>query len=461
MTTAPRDPGSIAPARFGGSIVVGPSKTFALLALLLPTLVLGAGGAGYARFGQLGLGAGCVGVEASPIGLVTRVLAAVLTGLPFAAWPARSEALSALLAGGLAVVLHALLTRALGWLASSRGSQRSRELLALGAAWGGAALAASSALDATSGAPLLALWVLERAFALWSDARGARAHVRRHRGQLLLALSLLVAECAPFAFAPAELVRALAALGPCLGAFVAALALGRLSLGSGPRVPSLLPALLALLLGSGALELELERARAVEGRAPDAVLDALLRELPPRALVIATASTLRTLCSAQVERAPRPDLRLLPPPWQLDARNALALEHADGSLRPLLRAQLLDATPAWPELQALAAHRAVLLEPEPTLPVAAARTLSAAGLWQQLSTGELGKTDHRLAAVGADRTLARLAAALDPPRTEPALRAWLATNVRAHATHEQAFGDPTRAARLTTLANAWAPPPSP
>ena len=100
----------------------------------------------------------------------------------------------------------------------------------------------------------------------------------------------------------------------------------------------------------------------------------------------------------------------------------------------------------------------VLLEPDPTLPVPAARTLAAAGLWQQLSTGELGKTDLRLAAVGADRTLARLAVQLDPTHTEPARRAWLATNVRAHASHESAYGDPTRAARLTTLADGWAPP---
>lgn len=454
MTTAPRDAVSIAPARS----IEGPSRLFALLALLGPTLVLGAGGGGYARFGQLGAGASCVGVEASPAGLVTRALWAMTSLLPLGALPARGEALSALLAGGLAVALHALLTRALGWVGPAACSQRSRELLALGAAWGAAAVAASSVPDAVDTAPVLALLLLERALALWSDARAARAQLRRQRARLVLALVLLACEWTPSALSLSGLAPTLTPLGPCLGAALAAFALGRLAGASARRALSGAPVLLALLLGAGALALGVERARALEARAPDAVLDALLRELPPRALLIAAPATLRTLCAAQHEQASRRDLSLLPLPWQLDARSALALAHADASLRPLLRAQLLDAAPAWPELQALAARRAVLLEPDPTLPVAAARTLLPAGLWQQLSTGDVGKTDLRLAAGGADRTLARLAAQLEPPQTAPALRAWLAATALAHAAHERAYGEPARAARLVSLASSWAPP---
>jgi hypothetical protein len=77
----------------------------------------------------------------------------------------------------------------------------------------------------------------------------------------------------------------------------------------------------------------------------------------------------------------------------------------------------------------------------------------------RLSTGDVGKTDLRLSAADADRTLQRLVAGLHATRTDPALRSWLGATLRAHASHEATYGEPVRAMRLASLADAWAPPP--
>jgi hypothetical protein len=398
MTTAPRDAVSIAPAPRRSE----PSRAFVLVALLGVTLVVSASSGMEGRFGQLVPAAGCLGAEGS-VGALTRALDAAAALVPVGALAARGEALWALLAGALAAALHRLWFRVLESVRAV--DARRRELLAFGLALSLASIAAGSELAAPSVALALCALGVERALAASGRASHAPRSRRRARAQLLIVLALLGFEWAPTLLAPAA------------------------------------PAT--------------SRTSAADPRALDALLDALFDALPPRALLIAGPELQRSACSARYERRLRPDLTLVPPPWRLDARAALALERRDASLRPLLRAQLLDAAPAWAELQALAARRAVLLEPDPTLAPAAARTLLPAGLWLQLVTGDVGKTDLLLAAVAADRTLERLFAQLDPARTEPVLSSWLAATLHAHAAHEAAHGDPVRAARLESMAARW------
>ena len=411
MTTAPRDAVSIAPVRSGEP----PWFAGGLSALLLASLVFGASTGAYARFGQLAPFASCVAADA-PLGLLTRALAAGFGLLPLAALGARGEAGSALLAGLLALLLHAASVRVLARVRAV--SVRRREPLAFGSALTLTWLLSAQLHAVNAVATVLLALCVERTLARLLPSQLNRAPRRRRNAQLVLAFALLACERAPTALSSEPL----------------------------------------LVAGSVTATTGVAPARDSDGSELDDLLDAAARELPPRALLIAGLAARRTLCTAQHEAQLRPDLALLPPPRQLDARTALALERRDPSLRPLLRAQLLDPTPAWPELQALAARRPVLLEPDPELPKAAARTLLPAGLWQQLSTGEVGKTDLRLSATSADHTLQRLAARLDPLRAEPALRSWLASTVRSHAAHEAAYGDAARSARLVALSSSWAPP---
>jgi hypothetical protein len=249
---------------------------------------------------------------------------------------------------------------------------------------------------------------------------------------------------------------ALLALGLCAAAVLSALAFGELL--AGARVP------LASALAFGALLLGLSqlRAAALHGMANDARASDVLREpawraLPPRALLFVAPDAGAALRSAELEERARPDVHVVLKPWQFDLIASQALARARPELQPLLRAILLQGELPLTELQSLAARGPLLLELDPARERALYPALLPWGLYLQVSSSAVSRSDERFAARDADARNAALDAALGE---EPALRAelgaLLAARARADADYYAAAGDRKHAAQAADRARELA-----
>jgi hypothetical protein len=219
------------------------------------------------------------------------------------------------------------------------------------------------------------------------------------------------------------------------------------------------------VLGLGQLQRQSRTARAFQPAAGDAIADLSRRELPPRSLLLLAPALHAAFADAEREERARPDLVPAPKPWRLELAGAEQLSARQPELKPLLRAELLrpdpaDDEPGVPlvELQALAAQRPVLLEFEPALERGAARALLPAGLYQQVVTSPVNKTDLQLAAQASDRRWQRLYAHMDLARLPDPARALLTARQRAAIDHARTLHDPAlealATARLQALSEA-------
>ena len=217
--------------------------------------------------------------------------------------------------------------------------------------------------------------------------------------------------------------------------------------------------------------------------AADAIADATRRDLPARAALLLGPGLGSRWIDGESEERVRPDLLAAEKPWRLDLSAAQRRAAQAPELQPLLRADVLrvdarrrsgtcapscrprcsgaarnamralspwlgvglpepDAAVANPpavlplvELQALAARRPLLLELEPLLELSAAEVLLPLGLYHQVATSPVSRTDLQLARRDHESRLQRLLSAL--PLAELDLPSW-AVLLRQTAA-EQAF----------------------
>jgi len=262
-------------------------------------------------------------------------------------------------------------------------------------------------------------------------------------------LAFALAAClAVDAAAPARALLPLAAM----------LTTGALGLALRARPPGWLAhgcALCAVALGLSQLQAEGRSALSRDGSGNELLGDELRASVPPRAVCMASAETLRAQRAAELEERVRPDVVLVPGPFRLDLVAARELERAHPELRDLLRAQLLSPAHLLPELQGLAMQLPLLLELEPGLPPELRAALVPQGLWHLLLTSEVSKSDLRVASASADARLDQLLGQLDPIGALPELRATLAGLLGAAAAQASVAGDPERAQRLRERADSW------
>ncbi|HMI92017.1 MAG TPA: hypothetical protein VK509_11665, partial [Polyangiales bacterium] len=214
-------------------------------------------------------------------------------------------------------------------------------------------------------------------------------------------------------------------------------------------------ALCAVALGLSQLQAEGRSALQRDGSGNELLGDELRASVPPRAVCMASAETLRAQRAAELEERVRPDVVLVPGPFGLDLVAARELERAHPELRDLLRAQLLSPAHLLPELQGLAAQRPLLLELDPNQPRELRAALVPHGWWHLLLTSEVSKSDLRVASAAADARLDRLLAQVDSASALPELRASLAGLLSAAAEQATTAGDPERAQRLAQRSDSW------
>ncbi|MCB9613272.1 MAG: DUF2723 domain-containing protein [Sandaracinus sp.] len=121
--------------------------------------------------------------------------------------------------------------------------------------------------------------------------------------------------------------------------------------------------------------------------------DALRRELPPRAVLIAhEPSTIFRFWGGEATERSRPDVTLVPVPFLTYPELVEAIAAEAPELRPLLGGYLLEGRFGVAELQTLASERPVMVELDLRVPRDAYETLAPAGL------------EHRVLAAGATET---------------------------------------------------------
>jgi hypothetical protein len=264
----------------------------------------------------------------------------------------------------------------------------------------------------------------------------------------------------------------------CAAAALASLALAPLL--GGETKNALAPALAVVLVlfGATALYSAAADARARDWTAADALGDPLRRQLPAHAALLLAPELAAAWLDAEREERVRPDLLAALQPWQLDLRAAERVAAHSPELLPLLRAQLLAPAPAHAvaadarageslelprvELAALAARRPVLLELQADVAVGLRDALLPYGLYHQVSTHNVNKSDVELAARDADRRLARLDAQLDLTRLPADAARLLAQRYRAELAYAEAVPDAALAERARARLRALeAEPDSP
>jgi hypothetical protein len=179
-------------------------------------------------------------------------------------------------------------------------------------------------------------------------------------------------------------------------------------------------------------------------------------------LLFVTAGAADALHVAALEEHSRPDVHVVPKPWQFDLVASERLVRAIPQLQPVLRASLLQRELPLTELQSLSARRPLLLELDPARERALYPALLPWGLYHQVSSSTVSRSDERFAARDADARNAVLDAALDE---EPGLRgplgALLAARARADADYYAAAGDPDHAAQAGERAHTLTVDPAP
>ncbi len=128
-------------------------------------------------------------------------------------------------------------------------------------------------------------------------------------------------------------------------------------------------------------------------RAGDAFDDVLLRELPPRAVVLAhEPQTIFRIAGAQ-SVGERPDVVVVPIPLLPYPQLVADLAERDPTLRDLLRTHLLDGRIGAAPLESLAAERPVFLEMDPRIDEALYASLVPAGHYHRALADGATDTD--------------------------------------------------------------------
>lgn len=226
---------------------------------------------------------------------------------------------------------------------------------------------------------------------------GLRVRATRRIGLLwLLLLSTHIAARAWLGFVRHN-PDALGYLMPASGtiALFAALLVGVLLHAVAQRAPRV--AIVAGLVAAGLTLLPLPRVAPdvtlATFRAGDAFDDVLLRELPPRAVVLAhEPQTIFRIAGAQ-SIGERPDVVVVPIPLLPYPEMVADLAEDDPTLRDLLRAHLLDGAIGAAPLESLAAERPVFLEMDPRVGEALHASLVPAGHYHRALADGATDTD--------------------------------------------------------------------
>ena len=244
------------------------------------------------------------------------------------------------------------------------------------------------------------------------------------------------------------LMPAFGAVGALAAAFVgAAIA----AVGGAHTVrPPAIAVVIAFVVGAlGLLQLHESAPRATLARfaATDVFDDPRLRDLPPRAIVIAHApQTVFELWGAQATEQIRPDVTVVPVPFVAYPGMVDRLVDRRPELSSVIRGYLLDGAFRLPDLQTLAADEHVMLELDPRVPTTIYETIVARSTYHEVLPDEAYEDDRRMGIEAQRASWAELDRGLGPERAESETRAQLLWHYYMSALYYAGVGE-TEAAR--------------
>ena len=251
---------------------------------------------------------------------------------------------------------------------------------------------------------------------------------------------------------------AVLALALCAAAVLSALVFGEL-LASGERVrlASVL-ALGALLLGLSQLRAAALNARARTTRAHRTCCASRVARAAAARAAARRLRTARTRCVRRRSKSSaRPDMRVAPKPWQFDLIASEALARRPAGVTAAAARELAPRRAAADRTADARRTPAAVTRARSGARRALYPVLLPWGLYHQVSSSAVSRSDERFAARDADTRGAALDAALyDEPALRTELAERLAASARADADYYAAAGDPEHAARAGERARALA-----
>lgn len=239
------------------------------------------------------------------------------------------------------------------------------------------------------------------------------------------------------------LMPGFAALGVLAAAFVAALlaAVGGATREQ-PRRTAVLVAVVVAALGLAQIDRSASRSSLASFTATDVFDDALRRDLPPRAVVVAHApQTVFRHWDIETSERVRPDVIVIPMPFVTYPGMVASLVERSPDVGELLRGYLLEGELRQPDLQSLAAERPLLVEMDVRVPRALYETLVPRGLYHEVLADGATDTDEAEGAETWRAAWQRIDARIGAQRSEPETRNQLLWRRYVDALYFASFGD--------------------
>lgn len=255
------------------------------------------------------------------------------------------------------------------------------------------------------------------------------------------------------------LMPAFGAIGALAAAFLAAMltVLGGANRAR-PRSIAVAVALVVAALGLVQVGESAHRATLARFAATDTFDDPRLRELPPRAIVIAHApQTVFELWGAQATEEARPDITVVPVPFLAYPGMVNALVDRAPELSDVLRGYLLEGVLRSADLQSLAARRPVLVEMDSRVPISLYGTMVARGIYHEALPDEAYEEDLGEGTESQMRAWSRLYRRLGVERAEPETASQLLWHLYMAAVFSAAVGERDAAREAVTRARAINP----